>query len=153
MDYTMRLVTISLYIYWFAFWLLNGLDKLINRTDLGFFIWYGKDRTNQFSIYFERLGWSQDLYTPIIIFLFLIEILIAFVFLWSIFVVFRLNNHKQLKYQIAIKSPIILSILCFTGFSIWGIVTGDRAELLEHGTYLIALSTAYIISHFETIKT
>jgi len=144
-----RLITIILYGYWFTFWALNSLDKLLNGTDLGLFTWYGKDRTHQFIIYLERLGWTQDLYMPLMLYISVIEMLIALVFLWAILVIFHVQDPKHRKFQVSIKLPIILSLLCFIGFSIWDIVTGDRAELLEHETYLIALCTTYIISKWE----
>ena len=34
-------------LYWFAFWLGNGLDKFFNRNDMGLFYWYGKERSDQ----------------------------------------------------------------------------------------------------------
>ena len=28
--------------YWLIFWLMNGLDKFLNRTDMHLFVWHGK---------------------------------------------------------------------------------------------------------------
>ena len=45
----MRLVNLismetAILIYWFAFWLLNGLDKFLVGHGLGPIVWFGKNR-------------------------------------------------------------------------------------------------------------
>jgi len=57
-----RFFTMSrlLVLYWLLFWLMNGLDKFLHRSDVGIFTWHGKDRSNQFGGYFTNSGLSAE---------------------------------------------------------------------------------------------
>jgi hypothetical protein len=146
-----RMLTLGLSFYWFIFWLFNGLDKYLPGTNLGLFTWGGKDRTNQFAGYLDKIDWSQDAFIYLMFMLFVIEIIIALAFLRAIVTILRLKDYGKYLPHETMKLPILLSILCFTGFSLWDVIVGDRAELWEHGTYIVALGTTWIIASFETL--
>lgn len=146
-----RLLTLGLSFYWFLFWLFNGLDKILHGQDLGFLIWSGKDRTTQFSGYLEKIGWSQGAHDYLMTMLLIIEIGIALAFLRALITIIRLKKFGKFLPHETIKLPILLSILCFTGFSVWDVIVGDRAELWEHGTYIVALGTTWIIASLESL--
>lgn len=146
-----RLLTIGLSFHWFIWWLFNGLDKVLNGRDLGLFFWSGKDRSNQFSGYLEKLGWSPDVYSILMSIAFVVEVLIAAFFLRAMIRIIRHRNHGQFYPHQTLKLPILLSVGCFTCFSTWDIVVGDRAELWEHGTFLVTVCITWVIASFESI--
>jgi hypothetical protein len=112
-------------VYWFVFWLLNGVDKFLHGRDLALFTWFGKDRTEQFGKYFDRLDLSADGIAPLLSFCGIVELGVAALFVGAI-----LGSERLLGWAFAACA------LMFIGFSAWDVVVGDRAELLEHGTYL-----------------
>ncbi len=136
-------------LYWAVFWLFNGLDKFVFHSNLGLFIWYGKDRDWQFSVYLTNMNIPTEMVAPILLFAGTLEILLSLIF--AIFVAIQLFNKNQAKntyvkiYEIGIK----FSILIFIGFCAFDVVAGDRAELLEHSTYIGILAASYLVSHVE----
>lgn len=146
-----RLLTIGLSAHWFIFWLFNGLDKIFKGQDFGIFVWKGKDRTNQFSGYLEGLAWPVELFQPLMMFLFVVEIFVALAFLRVIIKIVKHRSVRRFMPQEYLKLPILMSFVVFTCFSAWDVVVGDRAELWEHGTFIIALGTTWIIASFESV--
>ncbi|NRA87305.1 MAG: hypothetical protein HRU28_07905 [Rhizobiales bacterium] len=136
-------------LYWFVFWLFNGLDKFLFHSDLGLLTWYGKDRDWQFSVYMTNMQVPTELVKPILYFSGTLEILISTIF--AAFIISQLFNKKQSKnknndlFILGLK----ISILTFIGFCGFDVVAGDRAELLEHSTYIGVLAAIYIVSHIE----
>jgi hypothetical protein len=123
--------------YWGAFWALNGLDKFLNRTDLGLISWYGKDRTNQFTEYFTRLDIPVEAIEPVLFATAIWELAVAAPFFFVIAQVLRgLDNVKT---ESLLTWGYVLTALTFIGFSGFDVVAGDRAELREHGLYLALL--------------
>lgn len=145
------MLTLGLSFYWFMYWLLNGMAKILDGHDFGLFIWSGKNRTSQFAEYLEGLGWSGDMGRILIFALFIVEILIALAFLRAIVSIYRHRAYGGFMPQETIKFPVLISIMCFTGFSIWDAIAGDRADLWEHGTYIVALGITWVIASFESI--
>lgn len=144
-------LTSYLALFWLAFWLLNGLDKFLYQTDIGFLTWYGKDRGWQFLTYITNMQLSADFVAPILWFAGIWEVAVSLffaVFLWS-----RISNQSHNKgqslniYNIALK----ISLLTFTGFCGFDIVVGDRAELLEHSIYVGIVGISYLISYVERV--
>ena len=61
--------------------------KFLNRTDLGIFTWYGKDRSVQFGGYFEKTAVSDAWLHPLLYLTGVIEFLVfipLFLALWGI---------------------------------------------------------------------
>jgi len=146
-----RILTIGLSFYWFFFWLMNALDKVLNRQDLGILRWNGRERSGQFAGYLEKMNLSVDLYVPLMIFAFVVELAVALAFLRVLVVLIKRRHIVRFMPQECLKLPIFLSIMVFTGFSVFDVVAGDRAELLEHGTYMCLVGVTWIIASFESV--
>lgn len=144
-------LTVYFALYWLVFWAFNGLDKFLFHKDFGYLTWYGKDRDWQFSVYLTNMQLPSDMVQPILLFSGIWELLIATVF--AIFVGTQVFNNKQQKnkklttYILGIK----LSVLTFIGFCAFDVVAGDRAELLEHSTYIVVLAGTYLVSQLELV--
>ncbi len=130
--------------YWGVFWSFNGLDKYLNRSDFGLFSWYGKDRTEQFTQYFERLGIPLDAIDPVLYLTGIWELLVAAPFFYVIANV--LLNTERRNTQALLTIGYVLTTLTFIGFSAFDVVAGDRAELREHGLYLALAFACFFVS-------
>lgn len=132
-----------IFIYWAAFWIMNGLDKFLKRTALlqdangqPLFTWFGKDRTEQFTTYFDRLSLDTAYIDPLLQSLGVMELLVG-----SVCVLALMAGRKAGPIgELALK----LTLAIFIAFSIGDVLIGDRAELLEHGTYMIMVAACYI---------
>lgn len=129
--------------YWLAFWAMNGLDKFLNRTDLGAFTWYGKDRSAQFSEYFERLGWAPEAIPPLLAWTGAWELAIALPLAMGLGLV--ITGRWATRRIRLIDWGFVLSAVTLIGFSVFDVVAGDRAELREHGLYLALLMICWLI--------
>ena len=145
-DRSMALIAVG---YWMLFWLLNGLDKFLNRTDLGLFAWYGKDRTEQFTGYFERLDVPVHLIDPILYFAGVWEILVAAPLLAALVLLRQRGANARLNRVVG--WGFILSGITLIAFSAFDVVAGDRAELREHGLYLVVLLVSYLLTRTASI--
>lgn len=136
-----RVATIAnlLIFHWAVYWLMNGLDKFLNRTDLGMFVWYGKDRSTQFGGYLENTGTSQSLLDPILYFTGVLELLVAI----PLFMILMASITGKLVNRNFFEFSFFIGGAIFVGFSFFDIIFGDRAELWEHGTFLIGLMLSY----------
>ena len=124
-------------VYWAVFWLLNAADKILNRTSLEFFTWHGKDRTAQFSQYFTDMNMPLVLVEPTLYFAFVWELVVGILFMMAI-------SRPQL-----LSKAFALSAITFIGFSAFDVIAGDRAELLEHGTYMALLLVSWKVLNRE----
>ncbi len=145
-DRSMALIAVG---YWLVFWLLNGLDKFLNRTDLGLFAWYGKDRTEQFTGYFERLEVPVHFIDPVLYFAGVWELLVAAPLLAAVVLLCR--QGKSAKLDRLVGLGFVLSGITFIAFSAFDVVAGDRAELREHGLYLVVLLVSYMLTRTASI--
>ncbi|NSX56571.1 hypothetical protein [Parasulfitobacter algicola] len=144
---TYPFMSLSFSLYWMFFWLLNGLDKFIGGRNFGLLTWHGKDRTTQFIGYYESLNWSGWSVSPILYFAGVVEILVALPFVLCIWLIhFGKSADKTLG---LIHKSLFASFLVFIGFVIFDIIVGDRAELLEHSTYLVVIAVSYVVSVIE----
>lgn len=132
--------------YWFVFWLLNGLDKFLHGSNVGLLVWHGKDRTEQFGKYFDRIGWPADGIAPLLNLCGVAELAVATLFAGA------LLGTKH--FESWLGAAFTACALMFIGFSAWDVVVGDRAELLEHGTYLgvVFITAAFLaLTQFQPI--
>ncbi len=136
-------------IYWAAFWLLNGLDKFFCGKSLFGFVWYGKDRTAQFGGYFERLNLPEGGIQGLLYFAGVVEIAVAVPFLLVVVRMARGGFRICAETLWAMHFALFLSFLVFIGFVIFDIIVGDRAELLEHSTYLIVIAATFLVTYLE----
>ncbi len=135
--------------YWCMFWTLNGLDKFLNRTDIGLLTWYGNDRDEKFAMYFDRLGMSDSAVNPVLMFAGVWELAAAAVCLIAM-IAFYKGAPMAEKMEKA-NQAIIISAITFIGFCIFDVVVGDRAELLEHSTYIGVVIVSYILLALEPV--
>lgn len=130
--------------YWFVFWLMNGLDKFVHGVSVTFFgthlfTWFGKDRLEQFGKYFDRLEIPHDGIAPLLGTCGVLELGVA-----ALFGVALLGSKN---FEAWLAAAFAACALMFVGFSAWDVVAGDRAELLEHGTYVgVVFITASFIA-------
>jgi len=123
--------------YWGVFWVMNGLDKFLNRSDLGLFNWYGKDRTNQFTEYFKRMDVNVDAINPVLFFAGIWELLVAVPLFYAMSLILRGQDSE--KSERIMTWGYVLTALTMIAFSGFDVIAGDRAELREHGLYLALL--------------
>ena len=129
---SMRMLVV---VYWFIFWLMNGLDKFLNRHSLGIFDWWGKDRGEQFSNYFKNIDVSEAFIQPLLIITGIWELGIAALFIWALIK----KQHLLKEATLALNWGFFFSGLTFIIFSFADVIFGDRAELREHGLFLAIL--------------
>jgi hypothetical protein len=135
-----RPITLTICCFWMMFWLLNGLDKFLARTHLGLFHWWGNDRIEKFGMYFDRLAFPEPMVWPTLVFAGIVELALAALFFRALTQLVR-----QLPGSIRLADlGVALSILCFMGFAVFDVIVGDRAELLEHSTYVGVLLISYL---------
>ncbi|MFD2177595.1 hypothetical protein [Veronia pacifica] len=129
----------TIIVYWAGFWLLNGLDKFLNRTQIGVFTWHGKDRKEQFGNYFANCNFPEHWITP----------LLHGIGIWEIFISIPLwlaawfHNKNEFTFTKWYSFGMTMGAITFVLFSMGDVILGDRAELLEHGTYLILVCVSY----------
>lgn len=138
-------------LFWALFWLLNGIDKFICGKNLGLFVWYGKDRTDQFTGYFDRLHISTSFIQPLLWATGIIEIAAAIPFIWCLAKYGPSRISLDPAGLSAMHKALFTSLILFLGFISFDIVVGDRAELLEHSTYLIVIAVGFIAGYLEFI--
>ena len=130
--------------YWFVFWLLNGLDKFmhgVSVTILGqpLFTWFGKNRLEQFGKYFDRMEIPHDGIGPLLGTCGVLELGVA--------ALFGMTLLGTRNFEHWLGAAFSSCALMFIGFSAWDVVAGDRAELLEHGTYVgvVFMTAAFLV--------
>ncbi|CTQ56713.1 hypothetical protein LP7551_05274 [Roseibium album] len=133
-------ITAVVIAFWFFFWLLNGLDKFFARQDVGFVRWWGNHRVEKFSMYFDKLQLDPTYVQLTLIFAGLIEFIAAGFFVWAAVRLFQGRPGVAYRTDIAIT----VSIVVFLGFTVFDVIVGDRAELLEHSTYIGVLLISFL---------
>ena len=141
-----KLVSIKLLIivHWFLFWAFNGLDKFFNNTNVFLFQWQGKDRAEQFARYLQADA-SDWLVQATIYFAGAWELAISLLFLAAIIIFLRRSagaGQERLNWAML---GLFLSALTLMAFSVFDVVAGDRAELLEHGTFLGVVLVSWLV--------
>ena len=146
-----RIFTISnlLILYWSTFWLMNGLDKFPCGKNIGIFTWKGKDRYEQFGNYFSNTGISESWIQPLLYFTGIWEILIFIPLATTLWIQVFDSRFSETSFN----RGMLFGGLTFVVFSIFDVVFGDRAELLEHSTFLILICITYrLIFDYSNIK-
>ena len=130
----------TIIVYWFLFWLTNGMDKFLNGIDLVHFTWFGHNRISQFSGYFNTINLPEEWVITALHIIGSWEICISVFFLSAGMCAIR-QGGKQNLWKIS-RYGFFLSALTFIVFSVFDVIVGDRFELLEHNVYvgLIILS-------------
>lgn len=148
---TSKALTIGFTLYWMVFWLFNGMDKFLNRSTLGGITWFGKDRNWQFGVYMENLGLPLEFVPGILTFAGIWELLIAIIFLSALNITIVAGEREENAADRLFIIGLFVSALTFIGFCAFDTVVGDRAELLEHSTYMAVIAVSYICMAVENI--
>ena len=138
-------------IYWFLFWLLNGLDKFMHGVTVSIlgqplFTWFGKNRSEQFGKYFDRLEIPHEGIAPLLSTCGVLELGVAALFAMA------LLGTRNFEHWLG--AAFSACALMFVGFSAWDVVAGDRAELWGHGTYIgvVFMTAAFlVITQFKPV--
>jgi len=93
------------------------------------------------------MGVSLDVIDPILSFAGFWEIAVAIFFIVPM-VLLLAKVEKSLTERL-ISASLVLSMLTFIGFCIFDIFVGDRAELLEHSTYVGVVLASYLAFEVE----
>jgi hypothetical protein len=130
-----------LYAFWTMFWTLNGLDKFFNGTMVEgpsgprLVGWFGVNRDEKFVDYFSRLHLPGELALGCLHVFAVLEVIVGLTFL----VVLVNRKVPGVVTRLAFKT----SMLIFLAFSTGDILFGDRAELWEHGTFMVLTLMTY----------
>lgn len=141
-NFPISLVSLT---FWFLFWALNALDKFCAQQHFGLIRWWGNHRVEKFGMYFERLDISANHVTATLVFAGIVEFIAAGFFAAALYDLAREKRDPMQR----ISQAIAVSIIIFIGFEIFDVLVGDRAELLEHSTYVGVLFLSYLVSFFE----
>jgi len=148
---TSKAITTGFSLYWMVFWLFNGLDKFLNRSSVGGITWFGKDRDWQFGVYMENLGLPLEFVPGILTFAGIWELAIAVVFLSALNLMILTGEREQHSSDRLFIFGLFVSALTFIGFCAFDTVVGDRAELLEHSTYMVVVAVSFISMAVENM--
>ncbi len=146
-------LTILLALFWGLFWLFNGLDKFMHSSVIGDFMWFGQDRTEQISVYAERMQFPISWIDPILVFTGVWEFLVAAPFI--IFVAYNITNFNSesvngwLHY--CFYNALCLSAVTFLVFCVFDVIAGARSELLEHTVYFVLIAVSFMVKSMESI--
>lgn len=143
-EYKSNRLNLYFGLYWLVFWAFNGLDKFLDKSSIGIFMWYGKDREWQFLTYFTNMQLPLNWVTPLLQLTGIIELLIAAIF--AMFLIHKLFSKKPAKSLTIYNIGLEISAVIFIGFSAFDVMSGDRAELLEHGTYVALIGVSYLVA-------
>ncbi len=135
-------LSIALAIYGAVFWVMNGADKFLNGTDLGLFRWSGKNRVEQFATYTELIDAAVDLAAPVLLIVGAVEVGMAFLYGTS---ALRLVRGDRAEALATLRRGTTATIVLFTLFSAFDVVVGDRAELLEHGMFIVVFLAIHVV--------
>ena len=139
-------ITAVVIVFWFFFWVLNGLDKFFARQDVVFVHWWGNHRVEKFTMYFDRLALDPAFVEATLVFAGVVEFAAAAFFAWAAVKLVRGEPGVAYRTDLAIA----VSIVVFLGFTIFDVIVGDRAELLEHSTYIGVLLVSFLAVSAES---
>ncbi len=136
-------------LYWSIVWFANGLDKFINRQSLNIFTWFGKDRVEQFSGYFEKTSLSNEWIGPLLILTGVWEFIVGIPFLVAGLLYFARSDRRWNF----ITLGLFFSAATFAVFAFFDVIFGDRAEFLEHGTFFAIVIVSWLAIIYSRDRT
>lgn len=111
--------------------------------------WYGVNRDDKFANYFDRLGLPRIVATISLYFFAFLEITLAILFFWLFLKQFSKSDPEDEEVVNLFTDRTIhrlifkLSIWIFIAFLAGDVLFGDRAEVWEHGTFLLMTLVTY----------
>ena len=150
MDYIKRLGSLELatVIFWFLFWLANGLAKFLSGTNIGI-VTFGAPPGNPFSGALTGIGWPDwgDAFAAIAG---IYELVIAAVFLWVI-IQFIMRTGPAARRQ-WIFFGLFLSALIFAVFAFQNVIAFARpTPLIWHATFFGIVGVSWIVIAMQGI--
>jgi len=172
LDARVNLVVILL-LFWAVFWGLNGGDKFYNGRsaanveswsasnvlvdsggDIAYRLhpmeprgWYGVNRNARMVNYFQRLSLPRSVALSCLYGFAVLEVILGAmffaVFLWSMLPEGRQARVPLFADRTVQRLAFKGSILVFLCFSVGDVLFGDRAELWEHGTFIVLCLITY----------
>ena len=107
-------------LYWFLFWLMNGMDKFLNGRDLVLFRWFGYDRTSRFGDYFNRVDLPEEWINAVLYAAGTWEIVLSLSFLVSGWFCFR-KSDEQKRWN-SLMLGLSMGAFTFIGFSVFDVI-------------------------------
>lgn len=112
--------------------------------------WYGVNRDDKFANYFDRLSLPQWVATVSLYFFAFLEVTLAILFFWLFLKQFSRSDAGEDDGKVNLFTDrtihrliFKLSIWIFIAFLTGDILFGDRAEVWEHGTFLLMTLITY----------
>ena len=134
------MIRLVIIVFWTLFWLLNFADK---ASGLGAGYWMGKNRLEQFVGYFNGIGITDPTVAHAMLIVMSALEFIAFIF-FAVALVEHLQGHQEAERKFAFHG-VVVSLIIFTIFAIGDQLFGDRAELLEHSIYWMAIILTWFL--------
>ena len=143
-HFEVKFIHIAIVGFWFLFWFLNSIDKVINKP---MFLWASKDRVTQLTDYFSSIGVENaNVALATLIFIAVVEIAASLFLAFSLVSLFA---GKEKSARLWFFWGTLTGLGIFTFFAIGDQIFGDRMELLEHATFWTALLVSWgAYTHF-----
>ena len=133
--------------FWLLFWLLNVIDKFINKPT---FLWAGKDRIAQFIEYFSSIGIENiNIVLASLMFITIAEIAATLFLGYSLWNLIRKN---AIQAKIWFFWGTLTGLGIFTFFAVGDQIFGERSELLEHTIFWVALFISWRAYNHSLLK-
>ena len=142
-NYMVRLGSLELatVIFWFLFWIANGLAKLIPGVHIGVKF---AEKGNPFGGALDKMGWGTGLGEFAYYFTGIVELIVGLIFLWALIQFFMSSGS-------AARRPWILfglfaSAIIFAVFTFQNVVTSSRpTPLIWHVTYFAIVGVSWVV--------
>ncbi|MFQ5540746.1 MAG: hypothetical protein ACE5F4_00660 [Candidatus Paceibacteria bacterium] len=131
-------------VFWMFYWIFNAIDKVAAGKPY----WAGKVRVEKMLDYFSsiHLGELWIAKTSLAV-IGVLEAFAGILFLISLW--FYLRKRIQTAHRFFFWGTAT-GIFIFGGFIMFDIIVGDRAELLEHTTYWMAIMLSWVVYMLTT---
>lgn len=144
MSYITRVGSLELatVIFWFLFWIANGLAKFIPGVNIG--IRFGEPPGNPFAATLDKLGWGTSLGDAAGAIAGVYELAMGIIFLWVIVQFIMRTGHAARRPWILLG--LFMGAILFAVFAFANVVTFDRpTPLVWHVTYFAAIGVSWIV--------
>ncbi len=143
-----KIIHLGTVIFWFFFWMLSVVDKLILEPT---FLWAGKNFFDEFTELFESIGIGSATIVTSFYWLVVIAESVAFILI-AISLYHHLFGNINKAHRFFFWGTIA-GLIIFGFFTLGDQIFGERAELLEHTMFWIALIISWgAYTYFPRLK-
>jgi len=129
-------------LFWALFWMLNAIDKVASRSAY----WAGKVRAEKMLAYFSSINLGEPWIANASLALAgILEFVAGALFFISLVLFFM---HKKFLAHRFFFWGTATGIVIFSGFIIFDVIFGDRAELLEHSIYWLIVMMSWVVYNY-----